>query len=173
MFGLNPLQFIFRLLIGADQPRAVAGGLAIGFFIGLTPGWPLHILLACLLLLILNVNISAAMIAMGLAVSLSWLFDPVINAIGSLFLQDIQALHSFWTWAYNNPVLAWTRFNNTMVMGALISGGISAILIATVGASLLIKYQTSWVAKLKNFKVFKWLQRSILARAYAWLAGGA
>lgn len=172
MFGLNPLQFLFRVLAGADRPGEVAGGLALGFFIGLTPGWPLHILLACLLLLVFNVNLSAAFLAAAFAVGLSWLLDPVINALGSLLLEDIAALHGLWTWAYNNPLVAWTRFNNTMVMGALALGGLISLLIAVFGTQILVRYQSVWLEQLKQHRLFRLLMKSRIGQLYYWLSGG-
>lgn len=171
MFGFNPIRFVFRILRGADNPREVAAGIALGFFIGLTPGWPLHILLAALLILILNVNLTAAILATGLAVSLSWLLDPVINSVGELLLEDISGLQGLWTWAYNNPIMAWTRFNNTMVMGALVLGLIGALAIFFIGSKLLIQYQTQILEKIKSLPLFKSLVNSQAAHLYYWLAG--
>jgi uncharacterized protein (TIGR03546 family) len=171
MFGINPLQFIFRVIRGTDNPKELAGGFALGFFIGLTPGWPLHIIIAAVLLLILNVNLTAAIIAAAIAVSLSWLLDPLITAVGGWLLIDISGLQGLWTWAYNNPIMSWTRFNNTMVMGAFFIGTISIPVLYFAVSSLLHSYQTAVLTKVKAMPFFQKLVNSKAAHVYYWLAG--
>ena len=52
---------------------------------------------------------------------LSTFLDPVTNGLGR-WLLTMPSLHGFWTHLYNMPVMPWTDFNNTVVLGSLAVG---------------------------------------------------
>lgn len=122
MFWLNFFAKLIKLIKEGATPAQLAGGFSLGFFIGLTPGWPLHILVTLFLLLIFRLNLSMATLGATLAVALSWLLDPLIEPLGGWMLQDVAALKTLWTLMYNNPLMMLTHFNNTVVMGSFILG---------------------------------------------------
>ncbi|MBL8024133.1 MAG: TIGR03546 family protein [Elusimicrobia bacterium] len=107
-----------RALNEKASPHALAGGFALGAIIGLTPKGSLHNVLVLFLIFLLPVNKSASLVSAILFALFSYLFDPFFNRVGELLLTR-PALEGLWTTLYNLPILPWTRFNNTLVLGSL------------------------------------------------------
>ena len=169
MFWLKIFAKFVKVLREGGTPAQLAGGFSLGFFIGLTPGWPLHILLVTLLLLLLNLNLSMAAVGAAIAVALSWLLDPVIESMGGWLLQDVAALQSLWTTLYNNSLLMLTRFNNTVIMGSFALGLLLLPVLFVLVRMLVKNYREVFLANLdkwrltrliKNSWIYRWYQRA-------------
>ena len=170
MFTLNQLAKLLKLLNEGATPNQLAGGFALGFLIGIAPGWPLHILVFLLLLLIFNVNLSMAILAATIATALAWLMDPVIHDLGMWALKDIEQLQSLWVTLYNNPIAALTRFNNSVVMGSMVLSIIIVIPLFFIAKFLIIKYRTVFSAWVSKLKMVQWLKTSKLYDIYQMVA---
>jgi len=101
------------------SPREIAGGMALGFIAGMTPLASLHNLVVLFLLIVLRVNITAGIFAMGLFSGVAYLLDPLSNKIGYALLT-MPGLKGIWTSMYNMPIINWSRFNNTLTLGSLV-----------------------------------------------------
>jgi len=116
------LSKTFALLNGEVSPRQIALGFAYGAIIGLLPAnGPLPYVLI-LLSFIINFNLVAVGLSAAIAKIQSFFIDSLANSIGYYFLTQIPGLKGFWTALYNMPIVAFTRFNNTIVLGSLIIG---------------------------------------------------
>ena len=118
MVALKLLLKFIRILNEAGA-RAIAGGMAFGMIVGLTPKGSLHNLAVLALVLMLNVNAPSAFFSAALFTLFSYLGDPLFNRVGYELLTA-GPLQGFWTTLYNTPVMPWTRFNNTLVLGSLV-----------------------------------------------------
>ncbi len=112
------LKFI-KILNKDASPQQIAGGMALGAIAGITPIASLHNLAVLILVLMLRVNISAAILSVGLFKAFSYILDPLFNKIGYSLLVNAGPLQSLWTTLYNTPIVPWTQFNNTLTMGSL------------------------------------------------------
>jgi uncharacterized protein (TIGR03546 family) len=166
MFSFNQLAKLLYLLNEGATPNQLASGFVIGFAIGLTPGWPLHLLIILLLLLLFNANISMAIIAAAIATSLAWLIDPWIHQLGLWVLKDIEQLQSLWVVLYNNPVAVMTRFNNSVVMGALVLTLTSAIPLFFLLKYLINKYRNTFAIWISKLGIVRWLKASSFYSIY-------
>jgi uncharacterized protein (TIGR03546 family) len=119
VLALKILASFFKALNEKASPRAIAGGLALGAIIGLTPKGSFHNAFVVILIFLLPVNKSASLVSAGIFTLCSYLGDPLFNAIGEALLTA-SALAPLWTSLYNTPVIPWTRFNNTLVLGSLL-----------------------------------------------------
>lgn len=166
MIILKILGKFIKVLRSAASPRQIAWGFALGAIIGLTPLRAAHNLLVILLILILNVNISAALLAFILYTLIAWIFDPLFHSLGYFVLVKIPALQSLWTSLYNAPLAPFTRFNNTVVMGSLLCS-----LLLLVPNYLLFKwfvrrYRESWNEKITQLKISKAVMGSKAVKLY-------
>src|SRR5690349_19276278 len=116
------LAKIFSLLNSEISPRQIAAGFAYGALIGLLPASGLLPYVLLLVAFIINFNLAALFLAAAIFKILSFLLDPIANQLGFFALTKIKALVPFWTSLYNMPLVPYTRFNNTIVMGSLIAG---------------------------------------------------
>ena len=119
MLTLKFLLKFIQLLNKDATPQALAGGMAMGSIIGITPKGSLHNLVILLIILMIRVNFSAALLAMAVFALFSYLLDPLFNKIGYILLTN-PGLQSLWTTLYNTPVVPWTNFNNTLTLGSLV-----------------------------------------------------
>ena len=101
MFWLTIVRDFLKLLRAGQDPRQIAGGFALGSILGLSPMLTLQGVLICLVILILNVNISAALLALTLCSLGAYLLDPFFHWLGYILLVNVDALHGLWTWLYN------------------------------------------------------------------------
>jgi len=118
----DTFQFISvsRQSIGkGDSARRMGLGVALGMMIGLIPKDSMFTYLIFLVLMISTGNLLCAFVS-GFA--FNWIgltLDSFTHKLGGLILTNPQ-LESAWTWLYGLPLMPWTRFNNTVVMGSLV-----------------------------------------------------
>src|SRR5690606_34811882 len=117
----NQLRHFFGFLFTHESPRQIAMGFALGVVLGLIPKGNLLAVFMATLLLSLRVNKSAGMLSAVLVSFGAYLCDPLADRIGSALLLS-PALKPLWTWLYNLPVVPWTDFNNTVVLGSFVLG---------------------------------------------------
>lgn len=106
---------------GFDSPAQLALGVSLGLVIGLLPKDSLLPYLLGMMALLTNANL-VTLIVSGLV--FSWIgpvADPLTHQIGG-WLLTFDPLESVWAWLYQVPLMPWTRFENTVVMGSLVFG---------------------------------------------------
>jgi uncharacterized protein (TIGR03546 family) len=119
--ALMPIRMFARPLTAESSPRQLALGFAIGVAIGFVPKGNLTAVILMLILCATRVNLAAGFLG---ALIFSWVgsfADPVTHQMG-LFLLQAELLVPLWTFLYDLPVMPWTSFNNTIVLGSLILG---------------------------------------------------
>ena len=116
---LKLIQSIIKTLHSEGTPGQVAAGIAVGSVLGLTPIFNVHNLIIFSLVVLLNVSFGGAMLGWALFVPVGFLLDPLFHAIGLELLQA-PALRSIWTTLTNTPLVPYTNFNNTEVLGSFV-----------------------------------------------------
>ncbi len=120
MFTVKFILSFIKSLNADASPKQIAGGMALGSILGITPAVSLHNLIVFIVILMIRVNFSAALFAWGAFALFSYILDPVFNKIGYFLLAQTPALQPLWTALYNTPVVPWTKFNNTLTLGSLV-----------------------------------------------------
>ena len=118
---LKLVQSLIKTLHSEGTPGQVAAGIALGSVLGLTPLVNVHNLLIAALILVMNVSVGGAMLGWALFLPVGFLLDPVFDRIGRRLLLDTPALEPLWTAWFNTPVLPYTNFNNTIVLGSFVA----------------------------------------------------
>ncbi|MDH4121234.1 MAG: TIGR03546 family protein [Deltaproteobacteria bacterium] len=163
---LKSLAKVLKVLKDGATPNQIAGGVALGFVLGMTPGWPLQMLLILFITLLLNVNLTMAGVATLLGATMGLLLDPLINMFGRILLQDLTAFKGLYTAMYNNPFLMLTRFNNTVVMGSLVVSLLLAAPVFFLSRRGVVVYRKKYLPKMDKFKVIQLLKGSKLYGLY-------
>ncbi len=86
----------------------------------------------------------------------SYVLDPLFNKIGYFILTN-SFLKSFWTFLYNMPLMRWSGYNNTLVMGSLISGILVGIVFYIFLSKYIAKYRQTVFPKIKKIKYLSWI----------------
>lgn len=118
-----------RLLADASQhatPRCIAAGAAIGGVLGLIPWDSLIAVGLVVAAFVLPIHQLAAVLALLLTSSLHGVVSPIPDAVGGWVLSSswtLEGLRRIWS----VPLVPWLRLNNTMVVGSVCLGTLTAI----------------------------------------------
>jgi len=156
MFALKILKKIINLLQSDISPDQIAWGFALGAILGLVPGIFMKSLLF-IIIMIFRVNLSSAFLAVALFAIIGLAIDPLLDKIGYVVLVNFDFLNSFYTWLYNLPIVPFTKFNNTVVMGSLITGIILIIPNGIIAKKMLVYYRQNYKDKVANLKIIKFI----------------
>lgn len=159
---IRPFRLLAQALTAEDAPRQLALGFAFGLVVGLAPKGNLTAIALMTILCAVRVNLAAGMLS---AFVFSWvgvLTDPLTHKVG-LWLLEAEMLTPMWTAFYNMPVVPWTAFNNTVVLGSLVVGLIFAWPLYRAVLPLFEKYTPVLQERLRRLKVAKSLTGAELA----------
>jgi uncharacterized protein (TIGR03546 family) len=171
MFWLKLVSNFIKILREGQTPAQVAGGFALGSILGLSPMLTLQGLAVWVVILILDVNLSAATLALMVFSLIAYIFDPIFHHLGYYLLVDINGLKGIWTTLYNAPIAPLTRFNNTVVIGSFISALILFPLIYFGMKKFVVAYRTTVGARIEKMKIYQIISRSWIVQTYQRIRG--
>lgn len=161
---LKLLQSIIKTLHSEGTPGQVALGIALGSILGLTPLMNLHNLLVFSLVVILNVSFGGAMLGWALFVPIGFILDPVFHRIG-LALLEAPGLRGMWTAWYNTPLVPYTNFNNTVVLGSVVGWLVLGVPIFFAARYGVAKYRATIGERVRRSRLYQAITAS---RVYNW-----
>ena len=166
MLGLLKLiQSIIKTLHSEGTPGQVAAGMALGAALGLTPLMNVHNLVVFSLLALFNVSFGGGMLGWALFVPLGFLLDPVFHAIG-LALLEAPSLRGLWTGMFNTPLVPYTNFNNTIVLGSVVGWLALTLPIFFASRWAVARYRATIGARVQQSKFYKALTASKVYNIY-------
>jgi uncharacterized protein (TIGR03546 family) len=161
---LKLIQSIIKTLHSDGTPGQVAAGIALGSVLGLTPLLNLHNLLIFSLIVILNLSFGGAMLGWALFVPLGFILDPLFHRIG-LALLEAPGLRPFWTAWYNTPLVPYTNFNNTVVLGSVVGWLVLAVPIFFAARYGVARYRATIGERVRQSRFYKAITAS---QVYNW-----
>ena len=161
---LKLIQSIIKTLHSDGTPGQVAAGIALGAALGLTPLVNVHNLVIFSLIVLLNVSFGGGMLGWALFVPLGFLLDPLFHWIGESLLTA-PSLRSLWTSWFNTPLVPYTNFNNTIVLGSLVTWIVLAVPIFFAARLGVARYRATIGERVKQSRFYKALTAS---QAYNW-----
>ncbi len=147
-----------QTLLGDDSARRLAMGVSFGVIIGLLPKDSLLVWAIGVILMITTANLLCAMVSGFLFSWVGFLLDPFTHKLGGLMLTA-EGLEPTWTWLYEVPLMPWTRFNNTVVMGSLILGLVLAVPVYLLS----FRFFQTWGLVIHNRMRKTWIYRWLFA----------
>ena len=118
---IRPLRVVANLFTAAGTPRQLALGFALGMLIGLVPKGNLTAAALMVILLGSRVNLGTGTVAAAVFSWVGMLVDPLTHRIGEGLLRH-PSLEPTWAYLYDLPLMPWTGFHNTVVLGSLLLG---------------------------------------------------
>lgn len=171
MFWLQFIANFIKILREGQTPAQVAGGFALGSIIGLSPILTLQGLVVWLVILILDVNLSAATLSLLIFSLIAFIFDPIFHRIGYFVLVNIEGLKDIFTAWYNAPIAPLTRFNNTVVMGSFVCALILFPLVYFGMKKFVVAYRTTIGKRIEKTKIYKAINKSWIVQTYQRIRG--
>ncbi|HAH31711.1 MAG TPA: hypothetical protein DCL44_05290 [Elusimicrobia bacterium] len=165
---MNPLGLIRQFIKGLTtetEPPQIAAGVAFGFLIGLLPKATLTVQLLLVLVMALRVNFPMALLTIFATALVNPVFDRLTDPLGYALLTA-PALASVWTRLYNIPVLPWTGFNNTVLLGGLVVGLVMFVPVYVAAKKGAAVYNERFKSAVMNSKLVKSLKGSWLLDWY-------
>jgi len=166
MFWIKLLTNFIKIMREGQTPNQVAGGFALGMIVGISPTLTLQGIAIWFIILVLDVNLSAALLAFTVFALIAFLADPLFHALGYFLLADVDALHGLWTWMYNVPIAPLTRFYNTVVLGSFASGLILFFPMFYGMKRFVIAYRATIGARIERTKIYQVIKRNALVTWY-------
>ena len=152
----NLLLLMRGSLRGVDSSRQLAGGVALGMLIGLTPKISLLIVCFGLLLVLSKANLITGILSALFFTWVSPLLDPISHSLGVMLLTH-ESLQPFFCDILQTPLVAWTRIENTVVTGSVILGLLSILPVYHVSYRLFARYRDSMVEAITQNRIAKWI----------------
>ncbi len=165
-FVLRTVIKTLQLLNSETGPWQLAFGASFGMILGLTPLLNLHNVLVLLLICLLRVNISFVLLFMGLSAGFAYLFDNQFHQLGYQLLNS-ETLIPLWTDWYNDALLRWSRFNNTVVLGSLVASLALFFPVALLVRFAVGQYRQRWQKKLEQTRFMQLLKASRWTEAFS------
>ncbi len=157
--------FAFIKLLNSDTGTiSLAAGMTCGFILGMTPVLSLHSLIIFMILFFFRIQIGAALITAFFFKFAAFLLDPVFDVVGRKVLE-MPSLEPFFTKLYNMPLIPFTRFNNSIVMGSAVITFALSPFVFILCQRLIIKYRETVLARFKQTKVWKAVEAT---KFYQW-----
>jgi uncharacterized protein (TIGR03546 family) len=158
---------MIKALNSQGTPRQVAAGVALGAALGLTPIANLHNLAIVLAAMVLNVSLAGFSLGWAVFVSVGFALDPLFDAIGRSLL-GAPALRGLWTALTNMPIVPFTNFNNSVVLGSLVFWIVAWVPIYMAAEWAVAKYRATLYERLRKTRVFQALNASSLYQYYTY-----
>lgn len=157
--------FAFIKLLNSDTGTvSLAAGMTCGFILGMTPSLSLHSLIIFLVLFFFRIQIGAALVTAFFFKFVAFILDPAFHAVGSKVLE-LPSLQGLYTSLYNMPLIPFTRFNNSIVMGSAVITFVLSPFVFIMSRIFILKYRATVVARFKETKLWKAIEAT---KFYQW-----
>lgn len=157
--------FSFIKLLNSDTGNiSLAMGMTCGFILGMTPVLSLHSLLVFLIIFFFRIQLGAALVTAFFFKFVAFLLDPVFHFVGSRVLE-MESLSGIFTTLYNMPIIPYTRFNNSIVMGSAVVTFTLSPFVFIASQTMIIKYRERVLARFKDTRFWKAVEAT---KFYQW-----
>lgn len=163
---LKQLFSFIKILNSDTGENQVAAGIACGLILGFAPALSLQSFLVFIIIFLFRIQVGAALVSAFFFSIIAFLLDPLFDIVGGHILE-IGALQGLYTVLYNMPIIPFTKFYNSIVMGA---GVISIILFPVMfflGKKFVSQYRNTILTKIQNTKAYKALKATTIYKWYA------
>jgi uncharacterized protein (TIGR03546 family) len=156
------IKAVAKLLValnGNAKKSQIAAGFAWGLLLGLIPIGNAFWIVLFLISFFFNHNHGAKIFSMALVKACSPFLAPLIDVLGWGFLH-IEALQPLFISMYNMPFVPFTKFNNTLVAGGLVSGVVLFIPAFVLFMFLIPLYRNTVAPAIRKLKFVQAIAKS-------------
>lgn len=155
---------LLKLINSETGLNQVCWGISLGFILGMSPVLSLQSLLVFLILLFFRVQFGAAMASTFFFKFAAYLLDGPFHKLGTVILTH-DPLRPLFEKMYNMPLIPFTQFYNTIVMGSGVLSIILSPFIYLLSFYMLSKYRTHIYSRIQSSRTLKLLKAS---QFYQW-----
>ncbi len=118
---LRPLRMLLKALVIESTPSQMSYGLALGVMLGIVPKGNLLAIVLGFCIAAMRVNLAVTACAAVALTFASSQLDSSFDRVG-VFVLGQPSLRGLWEAVYDTPMMPWTNFNNSIVMGSFLCG---------------------------------------------------
>ncbi len=163
------ISAIAKLLKGLNDnshPGEIAHAASCGFLLGLLPKDNLLWYLVFILFLFLRINKGALLLVILLGSVVALFLDPLFDTIGYAVLT-IEAIAPFMALFLNIPLMAYTKINNSVVLGSLVFSIVAYVPMYLGAKAFVAVWRKTIAPKLANNKIVKgFMKLPIVSKIY-------
>ncbi len=163
------ISAIVKLLKGLNDnshPGEIAHAASCGFLLGLLPKDNLLWYLIFILFLFLRINKGALLLVILLGSVVALFLDPLLDTIGYTILT-IDAIAPFMAFFLNIPLMAYTKINNSVVLGSLVFSIVAYFPMYLAAKAFVSVWRKTLAPKLANNKIVKgFMKLPIVSKIY-------
>lgn len=165
---LKLLQSLIQTLHSEGTPHQIAMGVALGAALGLTPLVNVHNAVVIVLLIMFNVSFGAGLLGWAVSTPIGFLLDPVFDGIGRELLVDASSLRPLWTAMDHTPLVPFTNFNNTIVLGSVIGWLVLFVPIYLLARLAVLRYRSTFGERVQRWRVVQAVKASKAYNVWQW-----
>jgi uncharacterized protein (TIGR03546 family) len=151
---LKAIVKLFLALNGNVKKSQIAAGMAWGVILGLIPAGNFYWIVLFIITFFFKHNHWSKIFSMLIVKLISPVFILWVDSFG-WFVLNYEYLQPFFTTLYNMPLVPFTRFNNTLVMGGIAGGAILWLPSFIVFMIFITLYRNFIAPKFHNSKIMK------------------
>lgn len=163
---LKLIQSLFKALNSEGTPAQVAAGIALGSIFGLTPLLSLHNAIMIAVIFLFNVSVPGAIIGWLVFTPIGFALDPVFDSVGTYLLVEVSVLSPLWRALYAIPVIPLTNFNNTVLLGSIVSWAVGCWPIYFAARYGVRRYRETVYARIRRMKIYRVVKASKAYNVY-------
>lgn len=153
------------LLNSERGSRSIAAGIAAGMILGFSPVMSLQSILVAVVIFVFRIQFGAAVVSMFFFKLISPLLVDLFDLVGE-FVLGLAVLEPVYVLLYNLPLVPYTRFYNTVVMGAGVLSVLLVYPVYKVALKLTERYRQVVLARLKDSRLWTLWKSSTLYKWY-------
>ena len=145
---------LLRELNSSSNDKFISLAVVLGLIYGFLPSLSLFSFIILIIVFIFRIPFGLFLVSLTLFKIIGYFLDPIFDKTGYLILTSFTP---FWEFIYNLPLMRWSGFNNTIVMGALAWGIVIGVFLYIILNKLIKVYREKVFSFLKKYKLLKWL----------------
>jgi len=164
------LAKLLKALNAEAAPGQISAALCLSMFFAFMPFLTLQHLLLLLGALVLRVNLTGFILGWLIFSGLSFLLDPLFHWLGMAVLSA-DPLSGFWSMLYESGLFRLTRFNNSIVMGGLITALLLSLPLYFASNALIRRYRQHVMTWIQRTRIAQMVKGSRLYSVYQSISG--
>jgi uncharacterized protein (TIGR03546 family) len=165
---LKLLQSLVKTLHSEGTPHQIAMGVALGAALGLTPIANVHNAVVLVILILFNVSFGAGLLGWALFTPVGFLLDPVFERVGRALLIDTPALRPLWTTMDHTPLVPFTNFGNTIVLGSVVGWLVLFVPIYLLARLAVLRYRSTFGERIREWRIVQAITASKAYNVWRW-----
>lgn len=168
---LKALAKLIKALSSNNDPGAIACAFSFGILLGFMPKVSALWFVLFVFVLFMRIQRGAFTLSIILGVIIAPLLDPLFDSVG-MYILTLPQYRNTYIKLLDIPFVAFTRFNNTVVMGSLACGLIAIIPLYFVGRGFIFVWRRFIGESLRKFKFIQMIKQIPLIEKIASIASG-